>query len=121
MTDHVDPLLQQLIMWLGLPGTVLVVLTFAAVKFGWVKVSLPVMRRKDDDVIRDLTLIVKENTAAFVALRGMMEDSKGITLKVATTLDHVHTALAGLTGHIQGALQFIEPRPHREGRHLTGG
>jgi hypothetical protein len=83
-------------------------------RLGWITVKIPSMaRRQDDKVIEQLMVIVEKNTAAFVALKSTVEDNKGISIKVSDSLDKVHTALANLSGHISGALQFIEPGHHR--------
>lgn len=116
----VDVFLAHVISKYGLVGlAVFGAVVLLALRLGWVTFKMPTLRRKDDQAIEHLVSIVKENTAAFVALRATMEDNKGITIKVANTLDQVQTALAGLTGHIQGALQFMapdQPSHHREAR-----
>jgi hypothetical protein len=122
MDNGVDLFLAHVISKYGLIGlAVFGAVVLLSLRLGWVTFKMPVLRRKDDQAIEFLANIVKENTAAFVALKATMDDNKGITIKVADTLDQVHTALAGLSGHIQGALRFMEPSHRRDSHRAQGG
>lgn len=114
MTDNgFDVFLAHVISTYGMVGlAVFGSVVLLALRMGWVTFKMPVLRRKDDQVLELMMGIVKENTAAFIALKSTMDDNKEITIKVAESLERFNAALAGLSGQIQGAM-FEQPHPHR--------
>jgi len=112
-----DPIFSHLFMWLGAPGAAIVLLIVLAMKMGWITVKLPQAKRvQDDQLLQQMMALVKENTAAFIALKGTMEDNKGITIAVAGSLEKVHQALSNLSGQFQGAMHVVHEAGHHARR-----
>lgn len=114
MEDGMDPLIAHVIGKYGISAlAVLGALVVLANRMGWLSVRLPSLsKRQDDKVLEQLITIVKENTAAFQALKSTMEDNKGITIQVANTLNQVQNALATLSGQVMVRLKGHEGRAH---------
>ena len=62
-------------------------------------------KRMDDKVIEQLVTLVKDNTAAFQAMKSQQEDHKNVTVTVCGAMQKIETALALVNAGMQQLLQ----------------
>lgn len=74
-------------------------------------------RRENDKVIEELVTLVKEDVAAFQALKSQGEDHKNISIKICDVMGKIETSIALVNAGLQQLLsREPEPSPAHHGR-----